>query len=224
MTLFSGVHELAGPPRRLILLRHGETTHNAEGVWQGQLDSPLSERGREQARAAAVALSSLGIGRIVSSDLSRALDTARAVAEVVSVPVAATDVRLREIHAGQWQGLTSAQVAARDPELRRAVLDGADLPRGHTGERLTEVTARCRDYAEELVPSMAPGECALVVSHGVALRCLAGVVLDLDSDLVWRVLTGLGNCHWAELVEGARGWRVLTWNQRATTGGVASED
>ncbi len=62
--------------RRLILIRHGETDWNVEGRWQGQIDVPLNDRGREHARQVAVNLADEGIQVIYSSDLSRALDTA----------------------------------------------------------------------------------------------------------------------------------------------------
>lgn len=223
MTLFSGVHELLGAPRRLVIVRHGETWDNAAGVWQGQLDSPLSDRGRAQAAAMAPLVAALGPTRIVSSDLSRASVTAAAIGELTGIPVE-LDPRLREIHAGEWQGLTSAQVQARDPELRAAVLAGEDLPRGRTGERLSEVHSRCTEAAESLVGSLAAGECMVLVTHGVAGRALAAAVLDLDLDLAWRVLGGFGNCHWSELIEGARGWRLGAWNVGAPSTQVAATD
>ena len=187
MTLFSAIHTLTGPPRRLVIVRHGETWDNAAGVWQGQLDSPLSDRGRAQATAMAPLVAALAPQRIVSSDLSRARDTAAAISSATGIPVA-LDPRLREIHAGQWQGLTSEQVKARDPELWAAVLAGEDRRRGHTGENLAEVLARCTEAVSELVAELAPGECAVIVTHGVAGRCIASAVLDLDLDLAWRAL------------------------------------
>ena len=69
-----------GEPRRLIVLRHGQTGSNLKGIWQGQLDHELTDLGREQARAAAAAIASLRPTRVVSSDLVRARDTAEEVA------------------------------------------------------------------------------------------------------------------------------------------------
>lgn len=223
MTLFSAIHTLTGPPRRLVIVRHGETWDNAAGVWQGQLDSPLSDRGRAQATAMAPLVAALAPQRIVSSDLSRARDTAAAISSATGIPVA-LDPRLREIHAGQWQGLTSEQVKARDPELWAAVLAGEDRRRGHTGENLAEVLARCTEAVSELVAELAPGECAVIVTHGVAGRCIASAVLDLDLDLAWRVLGGFGNCHWSEVIEGARGWRLTSWNVGAQSSAVEATD
>ncbi|WP_288791993.1 histidine phosphatase family protein, partial [uncultured Corynebacterium sp.] len=73
--------------RRLILLRHGQTTYNATSRMQGQLDTELSEEGRQQARNIAPVLTEMGVAKIVASDLSRAAVTAQIVAEHLELPV-----------------------------------------------------------------------------------------------------------------------------------------
>ena len=107
--------------RRIIILRHGETDHNAAGIWQGQLDTELSDRGLAQAKACGPAVMALGPSRIVSSDLRRAAVTAQAVARAGGIPLS-LDPRFREIHAGQWQGMDNTEVSARFPEERAAVI------------------------------------------------------------------------------------------------------
>ena len=89
--------------RRLILLRHGQTTYNATNRMQGHLDSPLSETGLAQARSAAELVAKLGGSKIVASDLQRAANTAQIIADRLGLPVS-TDARLRETHLGEWQG------------------------------------------------------------------------------------------------------------------------
>jgi broad specificity phosphatase PhoE len=201
--------------RRLVVLRHGETTHNADGVWQGQLDSELSDRGREQARAVGPALRALHPSRVVSSDLRRARETGESVAQACGIGIT-LDPRLREIHAGAWQGLTTPEVQAGWPEDWAAVMRGEDVRRGGPeGESMADVHARVGAALEELVEEMAPGECVVVSTHGMAGRTGAAALLGLDPTLAWRVLGGLGNCHWSELVEGRDGWRVRTWNVSA---------
>ena len=103
-------------PRRVIVLRHGETDHNAARIWQGHLDTPLSERGIEQADAVGPAIAALSPDRIVSSDLTRARLTAESVGRACGIPVA-LDPRFREIDVGAWQGLTASEVADRWPEV-----------------------------------------------------------------------------------------------------------
>ena len=58
----------------------------------------------------------------------------------------------------------------------------------------------------------AAGACAVVSTHGVPRKAVAAWMLDLDLEVAWRVLAGLGNCHWGELHEGRAGWRLQTWN------------
>ena len=94
------------------MLRHGETDHNAARIWQGHLDTPLSERGSQQADAVGPAIAALSPDRIVSSDLARARLTAQSVGRACGIPVA-LDPRFREIDVGAWQGLTASEVADR---------------------------------------------------------------------------------------------------------------
>jgi glucosyl-3-phosphoglycerate phosphatase len=197
--------------RRLVVLRHGETTHNAAGIWQGQLDSPLSDLGRRQADAVGAAVAALAPDRIVTSDLTRARVTAESVGRATGIPVE-LDPRFREIHAGAWQGLTSSEVAQRWPEERAAVQRGEDVRRGGDGESMDDVLVRVGEGLEDLLAALPAGGCAVVSTHGAAARAVAAWVLDLELPVAWRVLGALGNCHWGELHEGRAGWRLQTWN------------
>lgn len=98
---------------RLLLVRHGQSEWNADGRWQGQADPPLSDLGRLQARAAGATIGA--VDAIVASPLERAHLTAMAISESVGVgPVLVVD-DLMERHAGEWQGLTRAQIDAQYP-------------------------------------------------------------------------------------------------------------
>lgn len=196
-------------PRRLVVLRHGQTTHNADGVWQGQLDTDLSDVGERQARAAADALAGREFTAIWSSDLKRAYATARAVAGDRDVR---RDSRLREIDVGRWQGCRMDDVRDRYGHELDAIAQGDDVRRGETGETVAEVAQRAVSAARELIDTLEPGQSALVVSHGVAGRALAAELVGIDLHAAWLGLAGLRNCHWVELSEGAHGWRIETWN------------
>ena len=114
-----------GPaPRRVVVLRHGETDHNAARIWQGHLDTRLSERGLQQADAVGPAIAALSPDRIVSSDLTRARLTAESVGRACGIPVE-LDPRFREIDVGAWQGLTAAEVADATGLSRRDLYEGA---------------------------------------------------------------------------------------------------
>ena len=202
--------------RTLIVLRHGETAHNAGNIWQGHLDTALSPVGRAQAAAAASALAVHRPSVIWSSDLSRAAETARALAGVVGLEVVYDD-RLREIHVGQWQGLSAGDVAERYPELRAALLAGEDVRRGVDGETVAEVGVRVRAAADALLAELPAEQCAVVVSHGVSGRALVASLVGLSQADALAALSGLRNCGWARLREDAdRGaWQITHWNAGA---------
>jgi len=197
--------------RTLVIWRHGETDHNASGIWQGQLDTALSDKGREQALTAAAVLATYNPSVIVSSDLQRAADTARSLASRVGLQVR-YDERLREIHAGLWQGMTAGDVADQFPAEQAALLAGEDIQRGVHGESLGQVAERTRAAADELLADLAPGDCAVIATHGVAGRTVVASLVGLDQHTAWQSFAGLHNCHWAELSEYASTWRIVAWN------------
>lgn len=100
-------------PLRIVLVRHGESTWNADGRWQGQADPPLTDRGRDQARLAAASLPDVDL--VASSDLHRASETAR----LLSGPTRpiTVDLDLRERNAGAFSGLRRAEIHQRHPGL-----------------------------------------------------------------------------------------------------------
>src|SRR6478609_9875745 len=200
--------------RRLIVWRHGQTDHNASGIWQGQLDTHLSEVGREQARTAAAALAAYRPDVIVASDLQRAAETGRTLAELVGLPIR-YDERLREIHAGEWQGMTAGDVAEQFPEEQAALAAGEDLPRGVHGETLSQLGVRVRAAVDDLLLELAPGQNAVVATHGVAGRAVVASLVGLSQHEAWTSIAGLHNCHWAELREDKKGWRIVAWNAGA---------
>jgi len=211
-------------PRRVIVLRHGRTDDNAANVWQGHRDTVLSAIGREQATATAPVLAAYRPSVIVSSDLRRAADTAWAVAELVGVPVR-LDSRFREVHVGQWQGMSHAVVQARYGGVLEAIDRGDDVRKGVTGETRAELAVRVTEALDELVGGLGPGQTALVVAHGVSGRVAAAALVGLDQGVAEEVLRGLDNCHWAELVEVRRTfsadvppvWRIAAWNRGAVS-------
>lgn len=200
--------------RRVVVLRHGQTDHNAKGLWQGQLDAQLSEKGHEQALAAAAALVRYRPARVVASDLQRAADTGADVARACGIPIS-TDPRWREIHAGRWQGLTNEEVRTRFPGERAMHDRGEDFKRGVDGESVTDVARRVRAALDELLATMSSGETVVIATHGVSGRAVVAELLSIPQDLAWQRLAGLSNGHWAEVVESGSGWRLKAWNAHA---------
>src|SRR5436309_8138951 len=98
---------------RVLLVRHGQSEWNAVGRWQGQADPPLTDLGRQQARAAAHSLGSLDA--VFASDLQRATETAVIVAAQLGIGPVVLDPDLRERDAGEWSGLTRDEIHERYP-------------------------------------------------------------------------------------------------------------
>nr|WP_206038192.1 histidine phosphatase family protein [Rhodococcus sp. HNM0569] len=206
----------------MVLLRHGQTEYNADNRMQGQLDTELSPLGRDQAKSVATVLAERAPLRVVSSDLSRAADTARALGEAAGLAVA-TDERLRETHLGEWQGLTHVDVDARWPGARvdwRA--DATAAPPG--GESRLDAARRSRAVIDELVREESEwGERPIVVvAHGGVIAALTASLLGLAVPN-WPVLGGLGNTSWAQLsahdTDAELQWRLDVWNASAKVAG-----
>ncbi|HEU5143740.1 MAG TPA: histidine phosphatase family protein [Dermatophilaceae bacterium] len=204
-------------PRRIVIMRHAQTVDNAARIWQGHKDSDLSDRGREQVAAAAPHLAAYEPALLISSDLRRAASTADAIARLTDLEVR-LDVRWREVHVGEWQGLHADEVRARYPEVLAALERGEDVPKGITGETRADVAVRTRAALREVERELLPGETAVIVAHGASGRVAATELIGLDQDIAEAIFRGLDNCHWIELVEVGKGlsghvrWRISGWN------------
>ncbi|BDB23115.1 phosphoglycerate mutase [Cupriavidus sp. TA19] len=168
MSLSPGLQSLAFT--HLIVIRHGETAWNRERRLQGQLDIPLNDTGRAQARALAAALAGEPIDAVYSSDLSRAMETAAPLAEALGLQIR-PDARLRERSYGTLQGKTYAEVAEDLPEefarWQARVPDYAPPE----GESLLGFHERTVDAVLAL-SRRHPGERIALVAHGGVLDCL----------------------------------------------------
>lgn len=147
---------------RLLLLRHGQSSWNAEGRWQGWADPPLSPFGEAQARAAAGRLADAGLTAVVSSDLERALRTAAVVAEHLDLPMLPPEPDLRERDIGDWSGLTTTEIEQGWPGWLTAWRAG-ELERPPSGESRAQIAARVMAVLQRL--SQGDGS-VLVVTHG----------------------------------------------------------
>jgi len=150
-------------------LRHGETTWNASGKTQGQLNAPLSDKGRAQAEAAARALAAEPIERIVASPLDRARHTADAVARALGLSVE-TDDDLMECHLGDHQG------RPHGPFLAAFFRGEHEPPNGETFDRF-----RARVWGA-MQRAVARGPNTLIVAHG-GLWIAARTKVAMEPDL-----------------------------------------
>jgi broad specificity phosphatase PhoE len=155
---------MTGTPVRVLLARHGETVFNVEGRWQGQSDSPLTERGLAQARQLARALADEPIAAVYSSDLGRSMNTAREVAAPHGLEVIA-EPRLREILVGAWAGLNRAEIDDRYPGMREVWAARPWSIRLPDGETLAEAAQRAAQFIDECMPQHL-GQTVVVITHG----------------------------------------------------------
>jgi broad specificity phosphatase PhoE len=171
---------------RLVCVRHGETSWNTEGRWQGQSGAGLNARGRAQARATASYLATrFGDAALIArSDSQRVAETAEPLVRLLPAPVL-VDVRLREVDVGSWSGLRRHEVEQVDPvgwaAYRR---DAAHRVGG--GETIEAVRARALAVVHEVVDRV-DGGTAIVLSHGWTLRILAAALLGDEPDRLPRI-------------------------------------
>jgi probable phosphoglycerate mutase len=188
----------------VVLWRHGRTRWNVEHRFQFQADPPLDEVGKQQAVMSARLLTAYAPDAIVSSDLCRAVQTARALADLLGLPVI-LDPRLRERSLGEWEGLTRDEVVRRHPEQYTHWLAGREAhqsgseSRGEVGERVLAALAG------------AEGDTVVLVTHSATAMALTGRLLGLPVT-GWRAVGPLGNGRWSEFTSDEHGWRLRAHN------------
>lgn len=161
------IDRLSAASTRLLLVRHGQSTWNAEGRWQGQADPPLSDLGRRQALAAAQRIGT--VDAIIASPQQRAAQTATIISEAIGIgPLVHID-DLRERHAGPWSGMTRHEIDEHYPGF----LDEGHRPVGY--ETDLDLTTRTTGALAALAIAF-PGASLLVVTHG-------GVIHNLELQL-----------------------------------------
>jgi broad specificity phosphatase PhoE len=174
----------------IYMIRHGETPWNVEGRYQGQLDPPLTEKGRQQAQATAEHLVSLDFEAIYSSDLARARQTAEALAHKTGWPIQ-FDPRLREIHQGEWQGVLIGDIRAGWPhEIYGWEHDPWQYhPPG--GERLQELQTRLFAAIDDIAARHPQGVVA-IFSHKLPIALLKIRYQGHPPEQIWSLLPANG--------------------------------
>lgn len=159
--------------RAVYLVRHGETDWNASGRWQGHTDVALNANGRAQALRVAEALRELAVAGVVASDLARAHETGRIVAEELTVPLVYVDEALRERSFGCFEGLTRSECELRYAEAWALWLaERRPPPGGEDQATLAKRVTRAIVTAAERVATDSAG--AVIVSHAAAIRAFVG--------------------------------------------------
>lgn len=204
---------------RIIAVRHGETDWNLASRIQGSTDIALNARGRWQAERLAHALAHEPLAAVYSSDLSRAFDTADAVAQRVGLQVV-RDEGLRERRFGCFEGFSFAEIEQRWPDeaMRWRRRDPAFGPEG--GETLADFYERCVTCGVRLA-SAHPGQTIAVVAHGGVMDCLyrAASRIALQAPRTWQV----GNASINRLLYTHQGFSLVGWSDGGHLDDGASE-
>ena len=176
---------------KFIIVRHGFSVFNKEHRFTGQIDIPLDEIGVAQAACnAEYVLSHFQIDRIYSSDLCRAYNTVKPIADALEIPII-TSKGLRELYIGEWEGASIDEIRKTDPEalaFYRSQIPEACTPGGETKRELRErVTSCMAEIAKEN-----DGRTVLIGSHGGAIRALCCAWMGYPIEEIGQVPT-LGN-------------------------------
>jgi probable phosphoglycerate mutase len=168
------------PRKRILLVRHGQTTYNVEKRLPGQLPGvSLTDTGRRQAHRAAVALAGLPLSAVVSSPLERARDTAAIIARGWGLEVR-LDPRLMDTDVGRWSGQVIEEIDKNDPAWKAFVAHPTQPPEGVEG--FTEVTARVVAAVEAIRHDPDLGEYVAVVAHADVIKLIVAHYTGIQPD------------------------------------------
>ena len=179
----------------ILLIRHGQTASNRDGLLVGRIDPPLTELGESQAQRLGARLQRSNPAFILSSPLSRARQTADAIAASTGLTVEIED-RLVEMNYGEWDGTPISDVPIEawrqwrsDPEFK---------PPG--GESLREVSQRVGSLMGELLLS---DDLAIVVSHVSPIKAALAWALGAPDQMVWRMFIDVASISSIGMRQGA---------------------
>jgi len=170
---------------RVYLVRHGTTEWNKEEIFRGRLDCKLNETGQAEARALAENFTDISLQAVYSSPLSRAVETAQAVAQAKALPVV-THPGFIDMDFGEWQGLPLREVRERYSALYRLWRERPEAVHFPGGENLTQVRARAWEGLQKVLRDN-PERNALILSHRVVTKILICAVLGLDDSHFWQI-------------------------------------
>jgi alpha-ribazole phosphatase len=169
----------------VFLVRHGRTGWNKEQIFRGHKDVPLDEVGREEALLVGERLKEKGIKAVFSSPLSRAKETAKAVARSHNVEVQIVE-ELIDLHFGEWEGQSLKEVKKQYPDLYDRWQKAPHQVIFPGGEGLDAVRSRAMEAVKEIIQQY-PKEAVALVSHRVVLKVLICALLGLDNSHFWNI-------------------------------------
>ena len=202
---------------QIILVRHGRTPWNKDKIFRGTYDIPHDEVGQEEARLTGEWLKDESIQAAYCSPLSRARDTAQAIAghhglEVQDLP------GIIDINYGDWQGMPLAEVKVKYADLYRQWETAPHTVRFPNGETLDEVRARTLAAVDEVL-TRHPGQVVLLAAHRVVNKVLICAFIGLDNSHFWRIgqdTTAINRFQWT-----GHTWNLMLLNDTCHLRGMA---
>ena len=177
---------------RLLLVRHGETEWNRNQQFQGQIDVPLNDRGKEQAQRAAELLQNVQIDSAVSSTLSRPKETAEIILQ--HHPGVELELRdtMKEISHGLWEGKFESEIEGEFPGMLQQWKEAPETVQMPEGENLQEVWERSLEAWRSIVSSAPSSTTVLVVGHDAINKAILCQLFELETEDFWKFKQG--NC------------------------------
>jgi probable phosphoglycerate mutase len=190
-----------GRKKRIILVRHGETDWNKQGRFQGQIDIPLNQNGKFQAKAASEFLKNNIIQKAFSSSLSRPKETAQIILnEHPGVEISLKD-SLKEIGHGKWEGKLESEISSDWPDLLKTWKTSPEKVQMPDGENINEVSIRSISGWNEICKDLKNEETALVVAHDAVNKTILCHLLGLMPSKIWMIKQGNGGITVIDLSE-----------------------
>jgi len=201
---------MAAATTRCFLVRHGETEFNRLGVFRGRYEVDLNDAGRDQAREIGLALRGQGIETILAGPLSRAVETASIVGEVLGLKPE-VDEAFNNIALGKWQGVAKDKIKEEFPEMwclwttepEKLIIPG--------GETIAQVQERSFRGLKRVIRER--GGTFAIVTHRSVIKTLAAAMLDVPAPYFWRFY--IDNAAYSVFEHGESGFTLITWNNNA---------
>ncbi|MBW6411479.1 histidine phosphatase family protein [Clostridium weizhouense] len=166
----------------IFLTRHGETKWNTEKRLQGSKDSPLTDKGLNQARCLRDRVRDEKIDIIYSSPIKRALDTAKIIADPNNTPIVTCD-ELKEISFGDFEGTSVTELPKiGESNLLEELFIGNREVKGINGETILDVEKRVFKVLNDILEKE-KGKTIMIVSHGMALKVIMSYFIEFESEI-----------------------------------------
>ncbi len=186
---------------RIFLVRHGETDWNKEGRFQGQIDIPLNEKGKDQAYKASKYLNKVKFDKAYSSSMRRPYQTAQIILENKDILEIKKVDDLMEINHGLWEGKLEIEIGKDWPQMLREWHQKPENVKMPEGESIQNVSERSIKAWQKICKSQKPNNNTLIVAHDAVNKTLICNILGLDYSNIWMIKQGNGGISIIDVFE-----------------------